>query len=384
MKTVCLLDQCAGCMVCIDSCPKKAIEIEDSMAAYNAVIDESKCINCNNCHSVCPRNTPCEVRKPLHWWQGWAENDEIRSKGSSGGVALAIETAFVRLGGIVCSCLFEEGKYIFTFIDKEKELVKFAGSKYVKSNPTGAYKRIKYFLEKGDKVLLVALPCQIAAAKNFIKGKLEENFYTIDLICHGTPSPRILEIFLKKYNYEINDIEDIKFRTKLKINLVLNQKSIGTCGTMDKYSIAFLNSISYTENCYHCEYAQKERVSDITLGDSWGNKLAAEKQEKGVSLLLCQSEKGEKLLKMTRLHLEYVDIEKAIENNLQLRQPSRKPQKREYFFRQINKGTSFNWIVFRCYPFICFKQFVKKILNRLRGYKHMRGGTKYGIIIEEK
>lgn len=380
MKTVCLLDQCAGCMACVDSCPKKAIDIEDGMAAYNAVIDESKCINCNNCHSVCPRNTPCEVRKPLYWRQGWAENDEIRNRGSSGGVALAIETAFVRLGGIVCSCSFEEGKFIFTFIDKENELVKFTGSKYVKSDPAGAYKGIKYFLEKGDKVLLVALPCQIAAAKNFVKGKSEKNFFTIDLICHGTPSPRILEIFLKIYKYEFNDIKDIKFRTKSIFQLAENQKSIGTWGIMDKYSIAFLNSISYTENCYHCEYARKERVSDITLGDSWGNELAAEAQEKGVSLLLCQSEKGEKLLKMAKLHLEEVDIEKAIDYNDQLRHPSRKPKKRGYFFRQINKGISFNWIVLRCYPFICFKQFVKKILNSLRGYE----GIKFGIIIEEK
>ena len=39
MVTVCEKDMCAGCMACIDICPKDAITIRDSLHAYNAVID---------------------------------------------------------------------------------------------------------------------------------------------------------------------------------------------------------------------------------------------------------------------------------------------------------------------------------------------------------
>ena len=40
MKTVCKLDQCTGCMACIDICPKDAVRIKDSLISYNAIIDE--------------------------------------------------------------------------------------------------------------------------------------------------------------------------------------------------------------------------------------------------------------------------------------------------------------------------------------------------------
>ena len=46
MKTVCKQDYCTGCMACVGKCKKEAITIKDTLLAYNAIIDESKCINC--------------------------------------------------------------------------------------------------------------------------------------------------------------------------------------------------------------------------------------------------------------------------------------------------------------------------------------------------
>ena len=85
MNTVCEMDQCAGCMACIDICPKNAIKIVDSLKSYNAVIDESKCINCHACHQVCQNNILPECKNPVQWKQGWAEKKKIREKCSSGG-----------------------------------------------------------------------------------------------------------------------------------------------------------------------------------------------------------------------------------------------------------------------------------------------------------
>ena len=45
VKTVCAKNQCVGCMACFDMCPKSAITIVDTRQAYNAVIDEEKCIH---------------------------------------------------------------------------------------------------------------------------------------------------------------------------------------------------------------------------------------------------------------------------------------------------------------------------------------------------
>lgn len=368
MKTVCTLNKCAGCMACVDICPKGAINIEDNLSFYNAVINEDRCIDCNVCHQICQSNHPSEVISPIEWYQGWSENSEQRKKCSSGGFATGIAKSFIGSGGVVCSCTFEKGEFIFEFAETAEELNKFIGSKYVKSDPSGVYKAVREELKKGQRVLFIGLPCQISAMKNYVGTKLSENLYTIDLICHGTPSPKLLEIFLEQYGLTLSKLKDIKFRTKAKFQLYGDHKSIVTQGVSDKYSIAFLNSLIYTENCYSCPYARKERVSDLTLGDSWGSELAAEEQKRGISLVLCQTAKGREMLNNAELQLKTVDIDKAVASNHQLEHPSVMPKGREKFFNGLKKQ-KFNFSVFRQLPKQCLKQDIKQILIRTRLFK---------------
>ena len=131
MKTVCPGNQCAGCMACIDVCPKNAIAIKDGLSAYNAVIDEDKCIDCNLCHKVCQVNHPQPASAPLQWAQGWAINEELRGTCSSGGLATAVLAGFVENGGVICACEFRDGRFTFGFARSAEELARFSGSKYV-------------------------------------------------------------------------------------------------------------------------------------------------------------------------------------------------------------------------------------------------------------
>lgn len=77
MRTVCRENSCTGCMACIGKCTKNAITIKDSMVAYNAVIDEDKCINCGMCEKVCPNNQVVEKRKPIDWKEGWTTENSV-------------------------------------------------------------------------------------------------------------------------------------------------------------------------------------------------------------------------------------------------------------------------------------------------------------------
>ena len=138
MNAVCQADQCTGCMVCMEVCPQDAITIYDSLNAYNAEIDPTKCIGCNLCHKICQNNREVEFVKPIQWHQGWAEDIAVREGGSSGGAASALMRAFVKSGGYVCSCLFQDGEFVFETTNELSELSKFTGSKYVKTNPQGA------------------------------------------------------------------------------------------------------------------------------------------------------------------------------------------------------------------------------------------------------
>ena len=379
MRTVCQENMCNGCYACIDVCSQKAITIDNKMEAYNAIIDDKKCINCGLCEKICQNNGEIKLKSPIQWYQGWAEDESIRARSSSGGFATAIEKVFARRGGKVCSCVFENGEFTFKIASDENGMESFTGSKYVKSNPSGIYQKIKTELVAGEKILFVGLPCQVSALKQFLKNKYLENLYTIDLICHGTPAPQVLETFLNQYDESLNKLEEVKFRTKNSFQMGCGHKYIVTKGVWDSYTMAFLGTMPYTENCYSCRYATTKRISDITLGDSWGSNLPQDEIKKGISLALVQTDKGIELLKNTDLHLEDVDAECAIKHNHQLQHPAVAPEGRDAFFEGISNGKKFNRLVFNVFPKTYIKQFVKSLLIRMH-ILH-RGVNSYGIVI---
>ena len=332
MKTVCELNKCTGCMGCADVCAKAAITVHIDIETCNAEIDDTKCIDCGACSRVCQVNNPVVLKKPVSWYQGWSRDETTRENCASGGFATEISRAFISQGGIVFTCVFENGNFIYSAIETLEDLTKMAGSKYIKSNPAGMYKAVRKRLLAGEKVLLIGLPCHIAGAQNFLTDKLKENLYTVDLICHGSPAPQLLKLFLKEHKIELNSISAIRFRQKDHFQVESKEandyNTVGTKGVLDSYMIGFLCGLFYTENCYECKYAQLNRVSDITIGDSWGSELPIEEQKRGISLALCQTKKGEHILKMSNIELQAVDLNLAQQHNHQLVTPTIIPKQR--------------------------------------------------------
>lgn len=375
METVCSNNKCNGCMSCLDICPREAIHIEKSLKSYNAHIDMEKCIECGLCHNVCPNNASCLAHPPQMWCQGWSNDLEIRKNGSSGGVATALSLNFIRNGGYVCSCVFNDGKFGFVITADEKDLANFSGSKYIKSDAIGIYSKVFTLLQRGEKVLFIGLPCQVAGMVNYAKFKRnDKNLYTVDLICHGTPSPMFLDMFLSQYGVLAKNCDNIGFRVKDSFQINDNSRTFSSVGVCDRYMTAFLSALNYTDNCYRCQFAKKERVSDITLGDSWGSNCDSNEWKKGVSLILCQSDKGEELLSQSNLHLFDVDLDNAIAHNHQLSTPSIAPKSRAKFFRDIEKGMNFNGAVKRALPKECIKQDFKALLIKLHILPRAAGG----------
>lgn len=375
MKTVCELNMCNGCMACVEKCHRNAITIKDDLKYYNALVDTKKCVDCGLCTKVCPRENDNDMSKPKWWYQGWADS-EIREHASSGGAASAIIRAFIKNGGYVASCLFDSGKFVFEVTNEMAVARKFAGSKYVKSNPEKIYGKIQSLLKANQKVLFIGLPCQVAAVNQFIKDKT--NLVTADLICHGTPSPYLLKKCLQEYGHDINTLTDINFRIKSLYELNRDGKPIAAFHTMDNYLIAFLHSYDYTENCYSCKFATLDRVSDITLGDSWGTELSGEVKN-GVSLILCQSEKGKELIESAGLNLLDVDINNAISHNEQLNKPSKCSKSRDQFFENYNRYNNFGKALVKTAPGIVAKEKVKSIVKYI-----VRGGGTQAFMITLK
>lgn len=362
-RTVCEQNMCAGCMACVEMCPKNAINIVDTRIAYNAEIDQNKCVQCGICTKVCHLNQKVERKHPQSWYQGWIDDVELRKKSSSGGAAKALSRRFVEDGGVVVSCCFRNGVFEFESAQNFDELEKFTGSKYVKSNPFGVYKKVQSLLKQGRKVLFIGLPCQVGALKT-VTGE-NEQLYTVDLICHGTPSPKLLGDYLALHKVKLEEISSISFRYKDVFGLAQNRIPLSQPGSCDNYLLAFLCGLDYTDSCYECKYAGINRCSDITIGDSWESDLRTDEQKRGISLILCQTLKGEDLLKRSKMKLFPVNLEHAVSVNDQLKRPSPKTEKHDLFFEKYPRK-NFSYATFCCLPSKCMKQRIKAILLKMK------------------
>ena len=357
-RTLCDSSICTGCKACVSVCARNAVTVTDNIDSFAAEIDAQKCVDCGLCSEVCPGLNPISLRENIYCKQGWA-SEEVRANSSSGGAAAAIISGFIRAGGYVASCMFKDGDFRFVITNDLSEARMFAGSKYVKSDAHFVYREVKEHLKRGEKVLFIGLPCQVAAVQN-VCGK-DENLYTADLICHGTPSQELLRMYLAEKGIELGKATDVKFREGNVFGLIVDGKRLAPGKVLDHYTYAFLKSEDYLESCYNCRYAAAERASDITLGDAWGQ--MADTDTKGVSLILCQSEKGKELVESAGLLLFDVDLEKAIAANPQLQHPSEKTDKRDTYIRRIRECGSVTEATKKTFPAFCLKNSVKSMFG---------------------
>ena len=365
MKTVCPNDRCNGCMLCKAVCPRGAIRVEVGLKSCNACIDEAKCVACGQCERLCPRNSPPLLRPPTEWHQGWAEDAAVRAGSASGGVATALALQTVREGGVCVSCVFRGGRFVFGKAGTEEAVLSFRGSKYVKSDASDAYQLVLDSLAQGRKVLFVALPCQTAAllAHPGLARLDTENLTTVDLICHGTPSPRLLETFLGERKRSLADISGISFRDKTRYRIRTDGERAPKSGRKDMYMAAFMRVLSFTDNCYECPFSRLERATDLTLGDSWETELPPGEWERGVSLMLCQTAKGSALLHRSGIHFEPVDLQKAVAANENLVRPCNPPPARERFFRIVARTGSLSAAMRKTHPKFYFRNTIQTWLG---------------------
>lgn len=352
--------QCTACAACVDACERSAISLVDSYNHVTAIIDEKKCISCNRCVRICPTINKVEKKSIEVWKQGWSKNIEIRSESSSGGIAAEISRYYVNSGGYVASCYYDGVQFSYKITNSIQELSDFSGSKYVKSNPVNIYKKVKKLILDGEKVVFIGLPCHVAAMKRYV-GEAE-NLLLVDLICHGTPSMNTFKEYISQ-----NRISNKKIEFRKNGHFGMNTDK--NVGITDPYMISFLYCLNYTENCYSCQYTGTNRVSDITLGDSWGSELPKDKN--GISLVLCSSDKGVEMLSKIEAELFDVNIDLAIENNAQLREPSRKPSGYDKFIKRVTNHKNYALSVAFRYPIQTLKQLIKYCLIKLNAYPRM-------------
>ncbi len=243
----------------------------------------------------------------------------------------------------------------------------FRGSKYIESNIIDCYSEIEEELIEGNAVLFSGTPCQVSAIKHYLKQKAinTEKFYTVDILCHGTPSKLLWNDYkewLEKKNK--SKLVDFSFRFKnARWNLYpcMAKFEDGTVkvNTQDVrlFTTLFFSNLAYRESCYHCRYANLKREGDITLGDFWGfeNVMPATtkqwnvKANQGVSLVLVNSEKGKGLWAEVQKRSDEVLCEQCLSEDYvtyqhNLSSPTEKPALADKF-RKDYKAFGFEYVI---------------------------------------
>lgn len=344
------VERCAGCFLCGDVCPTKAIEMHlDTEGFYKPSVNYDVCTNCGLCAKKCP--VVSYEAKENAWknpraFTGWNSRNEVRMQSSSGGIFSHLASYVLGEGGVVCAVKWEKGIPVYGVAEREEDLEKFRGSKYLQADARGIYVTVRNWVKQGRKVLFVGLPCHVQGIKNWINSDL---LYTVDLVCAGVPSLKMYDAFCLEM-FKKTRIERTDFRNKREGwrhyslvfmdegKILLSQRS-----SENDFFLAFNSTKCYNKGCYTCTLNTFPRRGDITLCDHWGAADSAENHD-GISGILINTNKGEDLLMKARLcepsvlEINEENVETIISGNRRVNMASRvMPAERSQFFRALER-----------------------------------------------
>jgi len=345
--------KCTACTVCVGVCPKKCITLKENIEGFlYPVIDDSLCINCGLCEKTCPlNNKPLTNNIKTTGYVSYSKDEQNRISSSSGGLFSVIANEVIKNDGIVYGAAFDNAfKVSHLEVKTKQELEKLRGSKYVQSNLGDVFSNVKRNLEKGKEVLFSGTICQIAGLKSYLR-KDYDNLLTIDVLCHGVPSPKVWDKYIRYIEKTNNKkIDDIQFRNKKNgwKNYSLMFEFIDKSRqyikfSEDKYMKMFLRNICLRKSCYDCQFNEIDRVSDITLGDCWGiDKVIPDMDDdKGTSVMLIHTQNGKKYLNSIKKELEIreADIDLILPPGAGGRCSVKEHPKRREFFDKLDKDS---------------------------------------------
>lgn len=245
-------------------------------------------------------------------------------------------------------------------------------SKYVKSQCDGdIFKKIQEKLIDGYHVLFVGTPCQVFSLKNYLKGVEHKRLFCIDIICHGTPSPKVWNAYrLWLENLAGDKMISYSFRYKPEgwksypayAYFKNGIQYINTAET-SVYSRLHLKGFSIQKGCFKCPFSNLQRNGDLTLGDFWGVEdysLDTDVKD-GITLILVNSENGEywinKLKDANDIYIKEIKDWRFLKYQQNLKHSTQKPEHYDEFWKDFEKES--------------FQSVLNKYLNYGKKYKLM-------------
>lgn len=353
IKTISDIQNCTGCGACVNVCPHQAILMTENAEGFlYPTIDSEKCVNCGLCYQRCPSCHPVfkNIEEPDCY--AAAAGDGLRQESSSGALFPVLAEYVLDHNGYVCGAAWNKDNAVEHMVISDKsDLWKLRGSKYLQSDTKKVYFEIEKLLKAQKLVLFSGTSCQVAGLNAFLVEDYD-NLLTVDIVCHGVPSPKVYKKYLSELVSDKNEkVLNTNFRDKVNgwnPNLVTTTTTTVAEYTYpakeDTYMSAFLQNICLRRSCGACLFAKFPRQADITLGDFWGIDKYSKKLNdgKGTSLVLLNTKKGEDYFKRIQKELLFakkVPVKYAIKGNPCLVKSSCFHADRQGFFERLERYT---------------------------------------------
>lgn len=344
-----ITSSCTGCRACEKVCPKHCISMKPDQEGFiYPVIDNDICIDCGACKKTCPQNNKVVNGNPLKVFAVRAKEDKLLKKSASGGVFAVAAEYVLNNGGIVFGAAYDDNMCVQHIkIENTSSLWKLQNSKYVQSNTANTFVETREILKQGGFVLYSGTPCQIAGLKMFLRRDYT-NLLTMDIVCHGVPSPKIFSKYLDWQSRKMGEpVSYCNFRDKadgwgqsLVLTTAPSGRRLSMIGPSDPFYYHFLEGNLHRPCCYKCHYSSEYRPADMTVGDYWGIEKVHKKffSYKGVSLLMLNNNHAVEFFQRIKESFYTLEssYEKASCKNGNLRSPSQPGPKRDVLYKNID------------------------------------------------
>lgn len=315
------------------------------------------------------------------------KDESIRMQSASGGAFSAFATVVLNKGGIVFGgCFDKDFNVCHDSVSTINDLKKLRCSKYVQSDMGNTFSKIKSLLKEGRLILFSGTPCQVEGLNSYLKRKYD-NLITLDLVCHGTPSPGLWKKYLAWHSAkEKSPITYVSFRNK-HFGYAGSTMAIGFKNGKIKYQSRAIQFFKYTffqdlnsrPSCFRCHFKTIQRNADITLYDCWHvNAFSKDMDDdRGTTMVLLHTEKGENLFNETKPFIRFnkADVEKAIKlDGIMATQCTVPNPQREQFFKDA-QDIPFEQLIKKYFPLSIKKQciqWLKPVIYKLGILNHLK------------
>ena len=337
-------DECTGCTACYAVCKREAISmLPDAEGFLQPVIDDKKCVQCGLCAKVCPlaRELPRDAKAMCFAYKSPC-HDILMASTSGGAFSLITQSVFDK-GGCVFGVVMSPGlTAVHAKAENAEQLSAMRGSKYVQSDVGNALRECKKELERGRAVLFSGTSCQIAGLKSFL-GRDYANLTTVDLICHGVPSPGVFAQYKREVeSRECKKIARIFFRHKnverrFALSLEFSNDNAYSNVKYDRaFFDAFINDLCLRRSCHVCHFRDGRSGSDFTIADFWqveGCGVGMEYSEDGCSLVIAHTDKAKVFMRK----FDAVPFDRALRGNPSYFKAPPLTDRRARFFKLISQ-----------------------------------------------